>query len=350
MPLNEKARDSKRKSLPHCPLVVQTCLSSLVGVGDGDPVRSVWNVVVRLILVDVLFRERNTLKSKWSTHWSCFSKHERGAAVTLIDASTWHRILSRAALHLVRTDTYSTQRERERLQDVQHGLQHAAAPQQMGEPGREEPTGRRVSRHQPSVTAGRSTSLKGHTDVSAKPERYLSATLRILLCVWLKLTSRNWACRSSSSSCSLVFGWNKNNRRQSEIATVKQSSQTPDFSSGFSWSRDVASPFLPSSAGKRQTPCRPRRWCTASFLPKSQDGPWGKSVQVAHVKWNEAGIQDAPDLSFWMALSSKYRNMTWNLSGSLDRSILGESREQSLHFSSHQWFKLRVVLPLYVML
>lgn len=46
--------------------------------------------------------------------------------------------------------------------------------------------------------------------MSAKPERYLSATLRILLCVWLKLTSKNWACRSSSSSCSLVLGliWN----------------------------------------------------------------------------------------------------------------------------------------------
>lgn len=45
-----------------------------------------------------------------------------------------------------------------------------------------------------------------NTHVSAKPERYLSATLRILLCVWLKLTSKNWACRSSSSSCSLVLG------------------------------------------------------------------------------------------------------------------------------------------------
>lgn len=33
-------------------------------------------------------------------------------------------------------------------------------------------------------------------------------------------------------------------------------------------------------------------------------------------------MKPPPDLSFWMALSSKYRNMTWNLSGSLDRSIL----------------------------
>lgn len=52
----------------------------------------------------------------------------------------------------------------------------------------------------------RKIALMFDTNVSAKPERYLSATLRILLCVWLKLTSKNWACRSNSSSCSLVFG------------------------------------------------------------------------------------------------------------------------------------------------
>lgn len=45
------------------------------------------------------------------------------------------------------------------------------------------------------------------THVSAKPERYLSATLRILLWVWLKFTNKNWAWRSNSSSCSLVFAW-----------------------------------------------------------------------------------------------------------------------------------------------
>ena len=52
---------------------------------------------------------------------------------------------------------------------------------------------------------GRKSSWIIKTHVSANPDRYLSATLRILLCVWLKLISKNWACRSSSSSCSLVL-------------------------------------------------------------------------------------------------------------------------------------------------
>lgn len=50
---------------------------------------------------------------------------------------------------------------------------------------------------------------EGDTHISASPERYLSATRRILLWVWLKLTRRNCAWRSSSSSCSLVLGYKK---------------------------------------------------------------------------------------------------------------------------------------------
>lgn len=49
-----------------------------------------------------------------------------------------------------------------------------------------------------------------HSHVSARPDKYLSATLRILLWMWLKLTKRNWAWRSSSSSWALVFGWKYN--------------------------------------------------------------------------------------------------------------------------------------------
>lgn len=43
--------------------------------------------------------------------------------------------------------------------------------------------------------------------LSTRPDRYLSATLRILLWIWLKFTRRNCACLSSSSSFSLVFAW-----------------------------------------------------------------------------------------------------------------------------------------------
>ena len=43
--------------------------------------------------------------------------------------------------------------------------------------------------------------------LSTSPDRYLSATLRMRLWTWLKLTSKNCAWRSSSSSFSLVLAW-----------------------------------------------------------------------------------------------------------------------------------------------
>lgn len=59
----------------------------------------------------------------------------------------------------------------------------------------------------------KSVCVSMHSYVSAKPDKYLSATLRILLWIWLKLTSRNWAWRSSSSSWVLVFGWTKKEKK-----------------------------------------------------------------------------------------------------------------------------------------
>lgn len=185
--------------------------------------------------------------------------------------------------------------------------------------------------NEPSVTAGRSTALMVDTNVSAKPERYLSATRRILLCVWLKLTSKNWACRSSSSSCSLVFGWKR--KSQSKIAALKRhSGQTSKFSSG-RLSCEAAHLFchhlqkdfkhlVAHTDNALHHACRGHK----GVNEENDSGPMCEMTLG-----DRAGIRVAPDLSFWMALSSKYRNMTWNLSGSLERSILGESQQQNFH-------------------
>lgn len=83
---------------------------------------------------------------------------------------------------MVPTDTYRTQRERERLQDVQHGLQHAAAPQQMGEPGN--PTGReRVRLHEPPVTAGGATFDGRHSRLCQAREIFVGNSANPFVCV-----------------------------------------------------------------------------------------------------------------------------------------------------------------------
>lgn len=94
------------------------------------------------------------------------------------------------------------------------------------------------------------------------------------------------------------------------------------------WWREEFSLFLPSSVGRPQKPCHWQRSHTASYLS-------GKT-HIEHYKHDnknkkqkkktqsmlELIVVFSPDLSFWMALSSKYRNMTWNRSESRERSIL----------------------------
>lgn len=104
-----------------------------------------------------------------------------------------------------RVDSHRTEGQGQRLQDVQHGLQDTAAPQQVRKTESREDDRSQTSHHEKRWTKQEQKLLWPH--VSARPDKYLSATLRILLWMWLKLTSRNWAWRSSSSSWDLVFAW-----------------------------------------------------------------------------------------------------------------------------------------------
>lgn len=140
--------------MPHCPLVVNKispnlplephrcrgqwfCTECLECRSTADPCEC--PVSERIHLKIVKFKLLHWIfKRCW-----CFDGHINISGDKEKPPCTWFP-----------TDTYSTQWERECLQDVQHGLQHAATPQQMGKPGREEPTGSRVRRHQPSVATG----------------------------------------------------------------------------------------------------------------------------------------------------------------------------------------------------
>lgn len=89
-------------------------LSRFVRVRDGDSVRRVRDVVERLVLVDVL-QDQNT-------------NGTNDGNVLIEDDWKW-----RSNWKWTPSGTDRAERERQRLQDVQHGPQHATAPQQVRE-------------------------------------------------------------------------------------------------------------------------------------------------------------------------------------------------------------------------
>lgn len=96
--------------------------------------------------------------------------------------------------------------------------------------------------------------------LSTRPDRYLSATLRILLWMWLKFTRRNCACRSSSSSFSLVFAWRVRRDRYSRCPPCAPGRHAVAFWQGLL--------YLPSCSGRRQILCLRRQSHTASSLKR----------------------------------------------------------------------------------
>lgn len=91
-------------------------LSCFVRVRDGDSVRRVRDVVERLVLVDVLQDQTQMLQMMYI--YCVFYRR---------------RLEMNVKLKLIAISTDRAERERQRLQDVQHGPQHAAAPQQVRE-------------------------------------------------------------------------------------------------------------------------------------------------------------------------------------------------------------------------
>lgn len=95
--------------------------------------------------------------------------------------------------------------------------------------------------------------------LSTRPDRYLSATLRILLWIWLKFTRRNCACLSSSSSFSLVFAWRVRRERYSGC---------PPCAPGIHALALTGLLYLPSCSGRRQILCLRQQSHTASSLKR----------------------------------------------------------------------------------
>lgn len=88
-------------------------LSGFISIRNSDAIRSIWDVVIRLIFVDVLQKKRrkkNRIKNK-DGGMRCKEN----------------------PLTRVEVRTHSAERKGERLQDVQHCFQHTAAPQQVRE-------------------------------------------------------------------------------------------------------------------------------------------------------------------------------------------------------------------------
>ena len=157
-----------------------------------------------------------------------------------------------------------------------------------------------------------------HSHVSARPDKYLSATLRILLWMWLKLTKRNWAWRSSSSSWALVFAWEYDTFIKIHIVMKHRVRYVILTGCEFYTSENI-SLTLSAIICRKTSKTLSLTAITHCIMPGRDLIHINKQVTT----WVSFLFGFClPDLSFCIALSSKYRNMTWKRSESGECSIL----------------------------